>query len=107
MSPAACGEDKSYSTDNVLYHACSGRLQLDNFKRVFQFLADHTLSQTNFRSTGGSQYDKWMNTSIRSLATTSGWRKLDPAGNVPTVRQSGFKCYKTALQPIFWDLSAA
>jgi len=23
-----------------------------------------------------------MNTSIRPLATTSGWRKLDPAGNV-------------------------
>ena len=73
----------------------------------FQVRAHHTLIQTSFRSTGGSQYDKWkheehdssgmlvaryegwMNTSIRSLATTSEWRKLDPAGNVPTVGQSG------------------
>jgi hypothetical protein len=72
----------------------------DAFRRVFQIPADHLLTRTSFRSSAGSQrdrwtheefdptgkliakYESWMNTTIRPLETKSGWRKLDPLGRV-------------------------
>ncbi len=50
---------------------------MDNFKRVFQVPADHTLSQTSFRSTGGSQYD---NGTMRNMTPRGCWLLDTKAG---------------------------
>jgi hypothetical protein len=73
---------------------------MDVLRCLFGVPVGHVLRETNFRSWGGDQYEKWTYdesdasgeliaryerweiTTIRPLVTTDGWRKLDPAGNV-------------------------